>query len=140
MKKSTENLWDEMLVTDNADTFFENNPDDIVFNGIEEMFSHFLAQKKLKKGEVFNAANISERFGRMIISGERGATRDKVIQLCFGLRLNLAEAQRFIKISGNRELYVRDPRDAVIIFSIKDGKNLIDTNLELEKKRLTILG
>ena len=81
---------------------------------------------------------IERHFGHQIITGTRGATRDKIIQLCFGLKLNLREAQQFIKISGNRELYPRDPRDAVIIFAIKDGKSLMDVNIELQERGLSV--
>ncbi len=137
--KPTDDLWNEMLNTDTVDEFVGNNLDDIVFNGLEEMFDYFKEQKKLRSMEVYDGAMISRTFGRQIITGERGATRDKIIQFCFGLKLDLEEAQRFIKISGNRELYLRDLRDSVIIFAIKDGKSLLEANLELERKKLRLL-
>ncbi|MBQ7503856.1 MAG: hypothetical protein IJT79_00870 [Ruminococcus sp.] len=138
MKKTTDNLWKEMMNTDNVDEYLENNPDDVFFNGLEEFFEYQLKTKKLKSGKVYEAAMIERHFGHQIITGTRGATRDKIIQLCFGLTLNLREAQQFIKISGNRELYPRDPRDAVIIFAIKDGKSLMDVNIELQERGLSV--
>lgn len=138
MKKSTDNLWNEMLQTNNVDEFFENNREDIVFNGLEELFEYHLKTKNLKSGKVYEAAMIERHFGHQIITGMRGSTRDKIIQICFGLELNLPEAQQFLKISGNRELYPRDPRDLLIIFAIKERKTLIETNLELDKRGLKI--
>lgn len=138
MKKTTDNLWKEMMNTDNVDEYLENNPDEVFFNGLEEFFEYQLKTKKLKSGKVYEAAMIERHFGHQIITGTRGATRDKIIQLCFGLKLNLREAQQFIKISGNRELYPRDPRDAVIIFAIKDGKSLMDVNIELQERGLSV--
>ncbi len=138
MKKTTDDLWNEMLQTDNVDEFIKNNPEDVFFNGLEEFFDYQLKTKNLKSGKVFEAAMIERHFGHQIITGMRGATRDKIIQICFGLKLNLSEAQQFIKISGNRELYARDHRDLVIIYAIKDGKSLIETNLELEKRNLSV--
>lgn len=139
MKKQTDALWNEMLNTDTVDEFVDNNLDDIVFNGLEEMFDHFVKKRNLKVTEVYDRAMLQRNFARQIISGGRGSTRDKIIQFCFGLKLNLDEVQRFIKISGNRELYLRDLRDSVIIFAIKDGKSLLEANLELEKKKLRLL-
>lgn len=138
MKKTTDNLWKEMMNTDNVDEYLKNNPDDVFFNGLEEFFDYQLKTKNLKSGKVFEAAMIERHFGHQIITGARGATRDKIIQLCFGLNLNLREAQQFIKISGNRELYPRDPRDIVIIFAIKDGKTLMDVNIELQERGLSV--
>lgn len=138
MKKTTDNLWNEMMKTESVDEFIKRNPEDVFFNGLEEFFEYQLKTKKLKSGKVFEAAMLERHFGHQIITGARGATRDKIIQLCFGLKLELKEAQQFIKISGNRELYPRDPRDAVIIFAIKDGKNLVEANIDLEQRGLRV--
>lgn len=138
MKKTTDNLWKEMLKTNNVDDFIKNNPEDVFFNGLEEFFEYQLKTKNLKSGKVYEAAMLERHFGHQIITGARGATRDKIIQLCFGLKLDLREAQQFIKISGNRELYPRDPRDAVIIFAIKDGKSLMDVNIELQERGFSV--
>lgn len=138
MKKSTDNLWNDMLKTDNVKDFFKENSEDIIFNGLEELFEHHVKSKKLKKKDVYENSLINREFGYQIISGRRGATRDKIIQLCFGLKLDLPETQQFLKTSGNRELYLRDPRDAVVVFAIKDGKSLVEANLELEKQGFKI--
>lgn len=139
MKKSTDELLKEMQTSKDVDKFFKDNPDDIVFNGLEELFDYHIKTKGLKKREVYSGASIERTFGYQIIHGTRGATRDKIIQICFGLKLDLPEAQRFIKVSGNRELYVRDPRDVIIIFALKEKKSLIETNLELENRGFSIL-
>ena len=139
MKKTTDELLKEMQTSDNAERFIKDNPEDIIFNGMEELFDYHIKTKGLKKGDVYDGAMIDRSFGRQIINGTRGATRDKVIQFCFGLKLDLAEAQQLLKISGNRELYVRDPRDIIIIFAIKERKSLVEANLDLEKHGFTVL-
>ncbi|MBR2280215.1 MAG: hypothetical protein IJ903_04735 [Ruminococcus sp.] len=92
--------------------------------------------KKMLRGAFLDSIR---QFDCIKQNGTRGATRDKVIQFCFGLKLDLAEAQQLLKISGNRELYVRDPRDIIIIFAIKERKSLVEANLDLEKHGFTVL-
>ncbi len=53
-----------------------------------------------------------------IFAGEKIPSRDKLIALAFGLRLSEEETIKLLKISGNRELYARDERDALILFAL----------------------
>ena len=39
MKKTTDELLKEMQTSDNAERFIKDNPEDIIFNGMEELFS-----------------------------------------------------------------------------------------------------
>ena len=137
MKKPTDDLWNEMLGTDSVDEFFKNNSEEIIFNGLEELIEFHIKTKNLKKSKVFEDAMIERHFGYQIIGGTRNPSRNKLIQLCFGLKLNLSEAQRLLKTGGCRELYIRDPRDAVIAFALRDGKSLNDVNIELDEKGLS---
>ena len=56
------------------------------------------------------------------------AVRDKLLSLAFGLRLSVEETQKMLKISGNRELYVRDTRDVLILFSLREKRTIFETN------------
>lgn len=136
MKKPTDDLWKEMLSTDTVDDFFEKNRDEILFNGLEELIEYHIRTKKLKKSKVFQDAMIERHFGYQILSGSRNPSRNKLLQLCFGLKLDLPDAQRLLRVGGYRELYIRDPRDAVIIFALKNGKSLNEANIELDKNGL----
>lgn len=61
-------------------------------------------------------------------SRSRTPKRDKLLALAFGLRLDLDETQRMLKIGGAGALYPRIKRDSVIIFAIKERLSLIDCN------------
>ena len=45
-----------------------------------------------------------------------------------------------MKLSGNRELYARDPRDAVILYALKNHKTIMDTNELLDANKMLALG
>lgn len=50
MKKTTDELLKEMQTSDNAERFIKDNPEDIIFNGMEELFDYHIKTKGLKKG------------------------------------------------------------------------------------------
>lgn len=45
-----------------------------------------------------------------------------------------------IKLSGNRELYARDERDAVILFALQHHKTIMETNELLDAHKMPALG
>jgi len=45
-----------------------------------------------------------------------------------------------LKVSGNKELYVRNKRDAVILFALQRKKTLMETNYLLDDHGMTALG
>ena len=67
-------------------------------------------------------------------------SRDKLIALAFGLQLTAEETQTMLKLSGYGELYVRDIRDAIILYALQRNKNIFETNELLYQRGFHILG
>ena len=88
----------------------------------------WLKQKRLTRAQVVRRSNLNRAYVYQIFSGRKYPSRDKVIALAFGLGLNAAETQTFLKQAGYRELYPRDPRDALLLFAFGKGMTLIDAN------------
>ena len=98
-----------------------------------------LALKKLKKADVVRASLLDRTYVYKIFAGEKNPTRDKLIALAFGLHLTDLETQKMLKLSGNRELYARDERDALILFSLQQNKTIFELNEMLIDHELVIL-
>lgn len=96
---------------------------------------NLLNQKGITQQIVFLRADIPERYGYKLLSGEkRTRQRDIILRMCYAAELTLAETQRALKKYGMPELYAKVPRDALlmIIFNERPG-SVIDVN-ELLKK------
>ena len=91
-----------------------------------------MKSKGLKKSDVVKRSMLGN-YAYNIINGDRKKPeRDKLIMLCFGLRLTAEEANRLLKMSSNGELYIRNPRDLVIIYALDRNQSVIDTNEALD--------
>ena len=104
----------------------------------ENAFSAYLKEMIRKNGftqqEVFLRADMPERYGYKIISGEKHTVqRDVIIRLCVAAMLSLAETNRALKLYGCSQLYSRQPRDAVIIVAINHRIRDIDEINDLLK-------
>lgn len=99
-----------------------------------------LSQKGMSRADVVRNSLLDRAYVYQIFSGERMPSRDKLIAIAFGLCLNEEETQKLLKLSGNRELYARDERDALILFSLQRGKSIFETNELLFSHNLAVLG
>ena len=105
------------------------------------MIDHFLARKSLTKADVVIGSGLTKGYAYEIMSGKstKNFSRDKVIMLCFGLKLTVDEAQQLLKKSGYAPLYARDTRDSIIIYSLERRINIVNTNIKLGEYNLEIL-
>lgn len=109
-------------------------------NADEEAFSIYikdlLKEKGIKQQNVFLNADIPERYGYKLLSGEkRTRQRDVILRICYAAKMSLEETQRALKKYGMPELYAKIPRDALlmIIFNERPG-SIIDVNSYLIEK------
>lgn len=89
----------------------------------ERPFSSYLrtllSQKGLTQREVFERAELSDRYGYRLLTQEKHTRqRDYILRLCFAAELSLLETQRALKLYGMSELYAKVPRDAVLMIAL----------------------
>ena len=89
---------------------------------------------------VIKRAGIERTYGHQLFNGTRKPSRDKVIQLAFGLGLDVDAAQGLLKIAQKSSLYPKIKRDAAILYCIGNKKDFFETQTVLESLGLTLLG
>lgn len=111
----------------------------MIMTSLSEHLNLLLSQKKIRKADVIRHSQLGRAYVYKIFAGEKIPTRDKLIALAFGLGLSDLETQKMLKISGNRELYARDERDAMILFALQRNKTVFEVNELLADHNLAIL-
>ena len=88
-------------------TLFSANPvslDDALKNMYTDSFEKHLQQlinkKGLKNSEVYAAANISKQYFSKLLKGQVKPSKEKVLALAVGLKLNMDEAVDFLRFAG----------------------------------------
>ncbi len=119
------------------DKYCNENKDSM--NNDEDSFSIYikdlLANKGITQQSVFLNADIPERYGYKLLSGEKHTKqRDVILRICYAAELSLNETQRALKKYEMPELYPKIPRDALmmIIFNERPG-SILDVNALLKK-------
>lgn len=121
------------------DEFWRENHQNMIPYNLPIHLDKLLKQKKLKISQVARGAQLNDKYVYQIFNGDKNPSRDKLIALAFGLHLTAEETQTLLKLAEHRELYARDKRDSLILFSLIHNKNLAETNEALYDHGLTIL-
>ena len=123
-----------------AELFLEENKESMYVG--DNDFSAYMRDKLKEKGirqqDVFLYADIPERYGYKIMSGEKHTRqRDVILRMCYAAELSLEETQKALRIYGLPELYAKVPRDAVLMiaFNTRPG-GIIEVNQLLRDKKI----
>lgn len=137
--KSTDELAHEIAKSTSILDYLAENRDEMQLDSLPEYLEKWLEQKGLKKSDVVQRSNLNRAYVYQIFLGKKYPSRDKVIALSFGLGLDAQETQTLLKQAGYRELYPRDPRDALLLFAVGKGMGIIEANELLYDHNIEVL-
>lgn len=126
--KSTNNLQNELMSTSNLSRFLSENQENFDNEDFAGKLQSIFQSKDISKAALAKNSGMSEVYLYQIFSGGRNPSRNRIICLCFGLQVTLEEAQELLKGSGNAQLYVKDRRDAIIIYGLLHNMTLEEVN------------
>ena len=140
MKKSTDDLMNSLKQAPSVKDYFDENDSEIFFGSLSEMIDYYRTRKGLEKADVWHGSGLTKGYAYEIMSGKstKNISRDKVIMICFGLKLTVDEAQQLLKKSGYAPLYARDTRDSIIIYSLEHHISIVKTDIKLSEYNLEV--
>ena len=136
---STNDLEHEIkTVTDIEDYLFKNKAY-LLTQNLSDHLNMLLIQKGVSRADVVRDSLLHRTYIYQIFSGKKTASRDKLIAIAFGMHLSAEETQTMLKLSGNRTLYARDERDAILLFALSQHKTIMEANELLFNHHLDVL-
>ena len=130
MRKSTEQLMNELKNASDIAEFVNKNQDEMLDLSLSEYLRQLLEKYNLEKSDVFRRAKMTEsNYGYELFRDDsKKASRDKLIQICVGFPLTIEETQEVLRYGKVRTLYPRDERDADVLFALKNGYDMAQLN------------
>lgn len=87
----------------------------------------------VKPGDLQKNVAVSKSQFYAAISGERNPGKATVIKIALTLGITLEETNELLKLAKHKELYPKIREDAIIIFGIKNRKNIYEIDVMLKK-------
>lgn len=138
-EKSTDELRHEIKTATDIEDYLVKNSTYLLKDSLSEHLHMLLSQKNLSRADVIRGSLLGRAYVYRIFGGDKTPSRDKLIALAFGLQLSDTETQKLLKLSGNRELYARDGRDALILFALQKNMTIMDANSMLFEHGFAVL-
>lgn len=120
--------------------FIQSNVDVISVTPFHIYISELCHAAGQVPGQIIKKAGIERTYGHQLFNGTRKPSRDKSLQLAFGLGLNVEETQKLLKLAQKSELYPKIKRDAVILYCLSHHMEALETQETLQRLGLTLLG
>lgn len=140
-KKSTDELKKILKSSKTYNDFLEKEKEELIFTSISEFIKIVMTAKNIKAKELISGSNLDKGYVYQILRGDRKSpSRDAVLSLAFGLQLNSNETDKLLRIAEYDALYIRRPRDGIIMHCLDHGVTLTDTNIMLSEKDLEPIG
>ncbi len=96
--------------------------------GFPAYMDSIISRKKLKRQDIFQKADLPQKYGYKLLSGETHTTdRDKLLRIFIAIGMTLKETQRALALYGLAALYPKKKRDAILIIAINKGVSSVDT-------------
>ena len=139
MEKDTSEIVKELGLSQDFQTFYNENKEYMVLDDLSGLLADLLQRKGLKKSQVIKNAELSEIYGYQIFSGVRVPERKKLLCLAISMKLNIDEVQTLLKCAGYPQLYVKKPFDSVVLYGFCKGMSVVQINELLYKYDLETL-
>ena len=106
-----------------------------------EYFKSLFKEEGITQQNVFLKADIPERYGYKLLSGEkRTRQRDVILRICYAAGFTLNETQRALKKYRLPELYAKIPRDALLMIAFNERPgSILDVNTLLNENGMQTL-
>ena len=122
-KKTTELLRDLKKSRKFAD-YLKKNGAELRNHEFTETINRLFQSQGQSKAMIARAAGTSEAYLYQIFSGARVPSRNRLLCICIGMRVPVEDTQLLLRQCGYAPLYVRDKRDAAILYGLMHGSEL----------------
>ena len=123
----TEDLLDELRDAPSADDYLREH--ETSTRTLSGYLNQLLDERELERKDVVREAGIDATYGYQLFRGDRTRpSRDIVLALAFALHCTLRETERLLQAAGVSRLYVKERRDAIVIFCLDQHATLAETN------------
>ena len=117
--KDTVMLQSELKNAASPEQFVKENEQSLGLESVAEYLNEMLIKYDVEKCDVTKNGGFVGNYLYQVFNGKKSPSRDKLIQIAIGFPLTLEETQRLLRLGGYSELYVKNSRDAFLMFAIE---------------------
>ena len=139
-ERITEELLERLLAASTPEAYLAVD-DSTVERDLPAYLGELIDEKGLKRADVVRGSAINPTVVYDIFAGKSRPGRNHAIMLAFGLKCDLRQTQRLLRLAGVSELWCKVRRDAILIWCVENGLTRAEADDELYRLgEKTLLG
>ena len=140
MEKTTTQLLSQLTQARSLAEFKQTNAQELVHPQALEYDLSLLQKHEIKsKAQAFDLSQYTPTYVYSVFRGQRPLHRNLCLALALAISCTLEETQSLLKYAGLAQLYPRDPRDLLIIFSLNKKYGTVKANDLLKENNFPLL-
>ncbi len=140
MGRDTEKILDHLSGTESLTEFFQENKEAFNLSTIGEYIELELKNRKITKASIIRKSGINKRFFYDILAGKKIPNRRYIIRTFLAIGVDFNDVQWYLKACDYPQLYVKNKRDSIIIYCLKNKLSVSECNKMLNHVDLENLG
>ncbi len=128
---STYLLIKEIKEASNVSQYIERYKYDLDTMDFVAYINYLLRDHNLRKSDVIRDSFLHRTYAYQVFSGLKSPSRDKVIMLAYGFKLDFEQTQKLLTYANVSLLYPKAKRDALITYALMNHYNIDSTNIML---------
>lgn len=128
-EKLTEDLLERLLAATSPEAYLAEG--ETLDRELKDYLHELIDERSMTRADVYRAAKLNPTVVYDIFAGKSRPGRDNALMLAFGMRCDLKETQRLLRLAGVSELWPKVRRDAIVIWCVEHGMTLDECDEEL---------
>ncbi len=129
---TTSTLLERLRAGQSITEFFQENRNDICEFPLDECLKEYILQKHVSNAKLIRESGMNRRYFYDILSGKRRPDENYVLRLLLALHASIEDVQWLLRCARYPLLYVRNRRDAVILYAFEHAISIQECNRMLE--------
>ena len=137
--KNTGELKNELKHETSLQHLFNRNQTEMDTQKVPDLLLSLLEKYEEKQKDVIKRSLIPATYAYQIFEGRKNCGRDKLLRIALAFPLSIADTNRLLSIGGFNDLYVRNKRDAIVLYCLEKKIGVVDANILLSDSGEEIL-
>lgn len=130
---TTEKLNRILKSADSLESFLQQSETMRLDMTLSEYFSYLFASRQAKKSDIIRATLLDQNYAYQLFNGiKKNPSKDVLMQLAFAFPLTVKETQILLYLGNAPKLYVKNKRDAILLYGLEHHFTLSVVNELLE--------
>ena len=137
MPKSTEEIKNDMDKMNSIEEIIDYMNKELPKTSYGDRLYELCIQHKMEVSTLQKTVEglVSKSLFYAALNGTRNLSREKIIYVALALNASIEETNELLKLAKHKELYPKIKEDAIVIFGLKNHKNMYDIYDLLEKAK-----